>query len=60
MLLGILQNIFNMLIARQHKLHWLSWISILPFKDEKLFVITLSSAMPADNQSSEVPGHQQV
>ena len=35
------------------KLHWLSWISILPFKDGKLFMINLSSAMPADNQSTE-------
>ena len=56
MLLGpnvfILQNILKMLIARQRKLHWLSWISILPFKDGKLLMITLSSAMPGDNQST--------
>ena len=46
-------NILKMLIALQRKLHWLSWISILPFKDEKSFMINLSSAMPADNQSTE-------
>ena len=57
MLLGpnvfVLQNMLKMLIVRQSKLHWLSWISILPFKDGELFVITLSSAMPVDNQSTE-------
>ena len=36
----------------QRNLHWLSWISILPFKDGKLFMINLSSAMPADNPST--------
>ena len=49
----ILQNILKMLIAWQHKLHWLSWISILPFKDGKLFMINLSSTMSADNRSIE-------
>ena len=49
----ILQNILKMLIAWQRKLHGLSWISILLFKDGKLFMITLSSAMPADDQSTE-------
>ena len=43
----------QMLIALQRKLHWLSWISILSFKDGKLLMITLSCAMPADNQSTE-------
>ena len=49
----ILQNILKMLIAWQRKLHWLLWILILPFKDGKLFMINLSSAMPADSQSIE-------
>ena len=49
----ILQNIFKMLIALQRKLHWLSWISMVPFKDGKLFMINVSGAMPAVNQSTE-------
>ena len=44
----ILQNMFKMLIARQRKLHWLSWFSILTFEDGKSFMINLSIAMPAD------------
>ena len=49
----ILQNVLKMLIAWQRKLHWLSWISILPFTDVKFFMINLSSVIPVDNQSTE-------
>ena len=42
-----------LLFALQRKLHWLSWILIVPFKDGKLFMIILSSAIPADNQCTE-------
>ena len=46
-------TIWKMLIALQRKLHWLSRISILPYKDGKLFMINLSCALSADNQSTE-------
>ena len=44
---------FDLWFALQRKIHWLSWMSIVPFKDGKLFMIILSSAMPAENQITE-------
>ena len=50
---------FDLWFALQRKRHWLSWMSIVPFKNGKLFMIILSSAICLlRTKLRKVPGHQ--